>query len=370
MNILYTNFHLGNGGGHTTYLSYLFNGALSNGINVFMAAPGVSRLNKDLRKDYPDRVFDIEFPGKPKELLNMLRNAKKLKNIIVEKQINIVHVNGTPDHKVVMFCQWLYRLDFSIIRTKHDSFVIKENWFADKLYGKYTDRMITVSHYQFNHVITEQLRNKTSVIHNGVDLDYYQPREKSIDLIKQFNIQDQDIVFISVAGTALHKGWQFLVEAASKLDDELRYKVKIIIVGNAPKDEIVERYVKQFNMEDNVIFTGFMSDVREVISIADIGFVLSIGVETISFACREMMAMGKPTLVSDHAGLSENIDENQNGWVVKQGSVDQIQFFLQKVGQLNLSQHSDLATQKAKSEFGLEDFLSETIASYQGLRCD
>lgn len=370
MNILYTNFHLGNGGGHTTYLNYLFNGALSNGINVFMAAPGVSRLNKDLRKDHLDRVFDIEFPGKLKELLNMLRNANKLRNVIVEKQIDIVHVNGTPDHKVVMFCKWLYRLEFSIIRTKHDSFVIKENWLADKLYGKYTDRMITVSHYQFDHVITEQLRNKTSVIHNGVDLDYYQPREKSTNLIKQFDIQDKDIVFVSVAGTALHKGWQFLVEAASKLDDELRHKVKIIIVGNTPKDEIVERYVKQFNMVDNVIFTGFVSDVREAISIADIGFVLSIGVETISFACREMMAMGKPTLVSDYAGLSENIDENQKEWIVKQGSAEQIQVFLQQIEGLNLNGLSDSTQQKAKSEFGLEGFLSKTIASYQGLRCD
>ena len=128
MNILYTNFHPGNGGGHTTYLTYLFNGVLSQNINAFIAAPEVSKLNKYLKKKHPNKVFDIDFPGKPKEIFNIIKNIKKLKNIIIKEQIDVVHVNGTPDHKVVMLCKWLYRLNFRIIRTKHDSFKIKQDW--------------------------------------------------------------------------------------------------------------------------------------------------------------------------------------------------------------------------------------------------
>ena len=206
MNILYTNFHPGNGGGHTTYLTYLFNGVLSQGINAFIAVPKVSKLNKDLKQNYPNKVFDLDFPGKPKEIFNIIKNIKKLKHIITKKQIDIVHVNGTPDHKVVMLCKWFYKLNFRIIRTKHDSFKIKQNWFANNLYGKYTDQMIVVSNFQYSHIITSELQKKTTIIHNGIDLDYFQPREKSKALIKQFNIQDKDIVFVSVAGTALHKG--------------------------------------------------------------------------------------------------------------------------------------------------------------------
>jgi glycosyltransferase involved in cell wall biosynthesis len=364
MNILYTNFHPGNGGGHTTYLNYLFNGVLPLGINAFIAVPKVSKLNKDLKQNYPSKVFDIDFPGKPKEFFNIIKNIKKLKHIITKKQIDIVHVNGTPDHKVVMLCKWFYKLNFHIIRTKHDSFKIKQNWFANKLYGKYTDHMIVVSNFQYDHIITSDLQGKTSVIHNGIDLDYFQPRKKSQDLIKQLNIQDEDIVFVSVAGTALHKGWQFLVEATSRLDDGLRSRVKIVIVGNSPTSDIVDQYINQLNMKDNVIFTGFMDDVREAVSIADIGFVLSIGVETISFACREMMAMGKPVLVSDYAGLSENINHHHDGWIVQQKSTSQIQEFLQKIKALDLNQYSDLAKQKAEKEFGLDKFIQATLDIY------
>ena len=364
MNILYTNFHPGNGGGHTTYLTYLFNGVISKGINAFIAVPKVSKLNKDLKQDSSNRVFDIDFPGKPKEIVNIIRNIRKLKKIIIKERINIVHVNGTPDHKVVMLCKWFYKLNFRIIRTKHDSFKIKQNWFADKLYGKYTDQMIVVSNFQYDQVITSDLQKKTTVIHNGIDLECFHPREKSEAMMRQFNIQDTDIVFVSVAGTALHKGWQFLVEAASNLDDELRSRIKIVIVGNSPKDEVVEKYINQLDMQDNVIFTGFMDDIREAVSIADIGFVLSIGVETISFACREMMAMGRPVLVSDYAGLSENIDNNQDGWVVVQKSVSQIQKFLQKIKRLDLIEFSNSANKKSKQEFGLKHFINKTIEIY------
>ncbi|HIF36127.1 MAG TPA: glycosyltransferase family 1 protein [Candidatus Thioglobus sp.] len=364
MNILYTNFHPGNGGGHTTYLSYLFDGVLSQGINAFIAAPKVSKLNKDLKQNHPNKVFDLDFPGKPKEIVNIIRNIKKLKNIITKKQIDIVHVNGTPDHKVVMLCKWFYKLNFRIIRTKHDSFKIKQNWFSNKLYSKYTDQMIVVSSFQYDHIITGELQKKTTIIHNGIDLDYFQPREKSKDLIKQLNIQDKDIVFVSVAGTALHKGWQFLVEATSRLDDELRSRVKIVIVGNLPKNEIVEQYINRINMQDNVVFTGFINDVREVISIADVGFVLSPQYEALSIACREMMSMGKPVLISNVGGLPENINNNQNGWIVEQGSIDQIQEFLQRAKELDLCEFSNSAIQKAKKEFGLDNFIQATLDAY------
>lgn len=366
MRVLYTNFHPGNGGGHTTYLSYLFRGISSRvrDVEVFMAAPGVSKLNRDLKQSYPDRVFDVDFPGKPKEIVAALTNAKKLKAIILSQNIDVVHVNGTPDHKVVMLCKWLYCLDFSIVRTKHDSFTIKENWFADKLYGKYTDQMIVVSDYQFEQVITKSLQSKTIVIHNGVDLNYFQPRVKSPELLKTYDLQSNNLVFVSVAGTALHKGWQFLVEAVSKLETLQRQTIKIVIAGNSPKPEVIDKYINAFDMQDQVIFTGFVDDVRDIISIADIGFVLSIGVETISFACREMMAMGKPMLVSDYAGLPENITENQDGWVVDTGFNNQIFEKIQYIINSDLSKYSRHAMKKARQEFGLGYFVDQTAKAY------
>ena len=369
MNVLYTNFHPGTGGGHTTYLKYLFNG-ISNqekDLTVFIAAPKSSKLNYDLRKRFKSQVFDIDFPGKPKNLIKILINVRLLAKIIKQKKIDLVHTNGTPDHKLVMICKWLFRFEYKVIRTKHDSSIIKNHWFAKKLYQKYTDHLIVVSNYQNEQIIDPSLSVKTSVIHNGVDINYYQPMKRSNKLLKNYQIDKDDKVFVSVAGTSLHKGWPLLLEAMSRLKPNQIKKLKIIIAGNMPSEQIIEDYVKKNNLENNVIFPGFVDDVRDLISIADFGFVLSTRVETISFACREMMAMGIPVLVSDFAGLPENINHGKDGWIVKNNSVEDIQVFLAILNSIEQKKFSELAYKKAKNEFGIETFITKTLNIYNNL---
>ncbi len=184
--------------------------------------------------------------------------------------------------------------------------------------------------------------------------------------MKQFNIQDNDITFVSIAGTALNKGWQCLVKAASRLNYDSRKRIKIIIAGNPPRNNIIEKYVNKLNMQNNVVFVGFVDDVRELISITDIGFVLSQN-EALSIACREMMAMGKPVLVSSAGGLPENVNNRINGWVIEQKTTYQIQKFLQKINKLDLEleRYSHFANKKAKQEFGLVKFINSTIDIYR-----
>ena len=99
-----------------------------------------------------------------------------------------------------------------------------------------------------------------------------------------------------------------------------------------------------------------LKDTREIVSLADIGFVLSYGVETISYACREMMSMGKPVLASDYAGLPENIDDGINGWIVKTYDVNSIFSKLKEILRNidGLDRFSLSARKKAEKYFGLE----------------
>ncbi|MDC0239216.1 glycosyltransferase [Candidatus Thioglobus sp.] len=254
MNILYTNFHPGNGGGHTTYLTYLFNNLSklhSSSLNIFIAVPKNSKLNQDLKKKFSPRVFDVDFPAKPKNFFHILKNVKVFAKLIKQNQIDIVHTNGTPDHKIVMLSKWFYNFDYKIVRTKHDSLPIKQNWFTKNLYDKYTDHLIVVSNYQYKKLLNRKLQRKTTVIINGIDLQYYQPRAKSNELINKFGISKSDLVLVSIAGTYVHKGWQLLVEAVSKFDKESSDKIKIIIAGNYPAQDLVEKY--------DIIYSGNFS---------------------------------------------------------------------------------------------------------------
>jgi glycosyltransferase involved in cell wall biosynthesis len=118
-------------------------------------------------------------------------------------------------------------------------------------------------------------------------------------------------------------------------------------------------------MTGQVHFTGPLEDVRAFVAALDVGFVLSWR-ETISFACREMMAMGVPVIVSNHGGLPENIDDSRNGWIVDCHDIDAIARLVQY-----LATHSDevarmgiAAKLRAQSAFGLSAYVAATENVY------
>lgn len=368
MKILLTNFHPSNGGGHTTYLKYLFQEFNKNDkVDICIACPEGSRLYKVCSEINQNNTFAIDFPSKISELSSVYKNTKILAALIKKYNFDIVHVNGNPEHKMAMYCKLFYNLNFKIVRTKHESKNIKNNFFTTIQYKYFMDKMIVVSNYQLNSINKKFILDKTIMIHNGVDLNYFKPKEKNQELIDKYKISTNDIVFVSVAGTALHKGWQHLVKAIAELDDNLKNKIKIIIAGNPPKEKIYEKYIKSNFMENHVVFTGLVDDVRDIISIGDIGFVLSTSIETISFACREMMAMGKPVIASDYAGLPENIDNNLDGWIINTKESDYLKKVIKDIVNNknmvdNMSKH---AKNKAYKEFSLDDFANKTLKIYE-----
>ena len=93
---------------------------------------------------------------------------------------------------------------------------------------------------------------------------------------------------------------------------------------------------------------------------------LSWDVETISFACREMMAMGKPVLVSDYAGLPENIEPGVDGWIVPVRSPPRVADAILRMldARDRLPMMAAAARAHAERAFGIERFLDATEAVY------
>src|SRR3546814_11651565 len=83
------------------------------------------------------------------------------------------------------------------------------------------------------------------------------------------------------------------------------------------------RRVTDLGLARQVVFPGLVDDVRTVLGACDAGFVLSYR-EALSYACRETLSLGLPTLVSDAGGLPENVENNVDGWIVPAHGVAEI----------------------------------------------
>ena len=87
-----------------------------------------------------------------------------------------------------------------------------------------------------------------------------------------------------------------------------------MVAGDPPSEAKLAR-VRELGMIDQVRFPGLLDDVRASLASCHAGFVLSYR-EALSFACREIMGLGLPALVSDAGGLPENVTDGVDGWIV------------------------------------------------------
>lgn len=365
MKLLYTNFHTGDGGGHTTYIRWLAAG-LAARHEVHVAAPPGSRLNQEARQLPGVTVLDQPFPNGLNKLAARAAARRQLAAYLREQRFDLVHVNGSADHRLVLAALPAQRP--RLLLTKHNSKPMTGlgHWWR----ARQTDAVIAVCEYTRRQLEqTAYRRCRLATVYNGVDIAHYQPWTDEAAKAARAEWDGEDRLLLgSNAGTADYKGWMDLVESLALLAPEDRARLRVLVAGVPPK-EPARRRVAELGMAEIVRFPGLLADVRPLVAAFDAGFVLSWDVETISFACREMMAMGKPVMVSDYAGLPENLRAGEDGWIVpvrnREAIAEQVRGLLR--ARDGLPAMGRAARAHAEAEFGLERFIERTEAVYRQL---
>lgn len=370
MKICYTNFHQADGGGHTTYVLSLAR-ALSSRHEICVVAPRTSRLYQEAGQIPGVHRFALGFSSR---LLGMLREALRLRALLRRERFDVVHVNGSADHR----CVTLAALDLGpqsphVVYTKHNDYPVAGigNWLRARLM---TDRVICVSRdtrRRLEH--SPYSRCGLCVVCNGVSVARYAPWDaaEAARMRRQLvpaQAPEDALVLGSNAGTPWYKGWLDMVRAVASLPEPLRRRTFVLLAGQ-PLKVWQHAEIEALGMSGQVIHAGLLHDVRPFIAAIDVGFVLSHKVETISFACREMMAMGKPVIVSDHGGLIENVTPGRDGWIVPRRSPAAVAAVLREIHahRDRLAGMGEAARAKSVAEFGLDRFVRSTERVYREL---
>lgn len=356
MNILYTNFHREDGGGHTTYIMSLVNRSRHR---CFVACPPTSMLYALLREQGHDGLIALEFPGKPKHYKEIARSALALKRAVEEHQIDIVHTNGSNDNRLALYASLFSRKRFKVVFTKHNTIRIK-NAVSRLRLNRFNDAVIFVGDF-VEYLGLDKRNPRYHVIPNGIDLSYWQ-KKTPLAAGRTLNL-------FSNAGASRHKGWHHLMEAIAGLSEEERSRLSVTML--ARHEEEMEQELAEAMSEKlcPFHFPGFLTDSHPELEKGDIGFVLSYK-EACSFACREMMAMSMPVITSDFMILTNNIDEN-SGWVTRTKDADSIRSVLRAILAMPPEQivaMKKAARKKAEAEFSIETMAERTNAVYESLK--
>lgn len=162
-----------------------------------------------------------------------------------------------------------------------------------------------------------------TVIHNGIDVKFFSDAfsvEQKYAMREQLGFAPDDYVIGLCSGLRPEKSHGDLLEALARLR-ALGTRAKVLLIGDGPERPAIERLARQLDVSDHVRITGVQADVRPFVACCDVMTLVS-HCETFSLAALESMALGKPLVMSDVGGASEQILHGESGLLFRAGDID------------------------------------------------
>lgn len=365
--VLLTNFHSRTGTGHTTYIRTLTRVSEISSHVMGVAAPETSRLYTFLQAGSYPYLYRCDFPGRVlKNPRRFLESVLRFRQIVADFKPDIVHTSGGSDLFITLWSHPVRRT-YKVVRTHHALIrPLRRDPYHLVVYRHLTDANVFVSKSSMELILSNGIRPRNPVvIPNGVDVERFRPVPKDRDLAEKYGIDEDTFCFGSNAGTKFYKRVDTIIHAAAMLRSERKYKILVLGPHVRELRELAGRLgVGQF------VICGLHDDVVPYISLFDVGFVLSDRIETISFAAREMMSMGKPLISSTFSGLKENVQDGVNGILVEPGNVQEIAGAMKRFLDMDggtLRSYSENARRYALENFDVKKQLEAHASLYAGL---
>ena len=337
-NILFINHSIRDGGpGRSLY--YLLKHFDYEEFNVSTLIPEKKVFSKNIERDnlkvnqivnnnFPENLKrqNFQFQGKKFSILpldiiiNLFRLIYLLfdfKKELVRNKIDVIYCNGT----LAKFFGATLGSIYSIKVVWHVR-NYQKNIFLSYLINFFSTfnsvkKIICVSKSTMSQF---KIKEKCKVINNGIDTEEFNPTTVLRELREKFNISKEKIIIGTAGRVVPRKNFEHFVQLGIDVCKKYKKDCLFVLVGDTPYYfgqnlmTKLKAMVKNENLEDKFIFTGYTDKVEAYISDFDIFFIPSMYEDPFPRVVIESMALGKPVLGYNIGGIGEAIDNKVNGY--------------------------------------------------------
>ena len=257
----------------------------------------------------PDQPYERTVRG-------VIRDSRKIKNIVVDNNIDIVHSQSILPTISSYIANLLLKNRKNIPKLIfHERGIHEYNYpIIGRLFNHITDYVIANSDYEREKLLRNGLKpSHCTRIHNCINFDF--PQDKLLTGQKRAMGIDSDNFVIGTVGRLVkQKGIKYLLKAFKIVCDS-NDCIFLIIVGDGPDREILEKKTDSLGISKKVLFTGWKRDIKSIYPIFDI-FILPSLWEPLGNVALEAAGFGKPVIVSKVDGLPETMIPDKTGLIV------------------------------------------------------
>lgn len=194
-------------------------------------------------------------------------------------------------------------------------------WGYEKIY-KLSNKIICISNALSDKFSEYVPKDKLITIHNGID--------SPLGLERGFDIKKDTLDLILTGRIVPDKGQDEAIEAIKILKNKGVNNVILHIVGSVPKrthigwyEEKLKKSVKDYGIENNVMFHGEVSDMVSIRKNMDVELMCAIR-ETFGRVTVEGMRSGLIVVGTNTGGTLEIIQDNKTGLLYQQGNAESL----------------------------------------------
>ena len=256
------------------------------------------------------KVHLIDLYKNARPIIKMLKECYQLSKVFKKINPNIIHsYNYSSDYTEPLAAKmagikWIYtKKNMSWRGPSYRGWKLR-SWLADGIICQNSDMLKDFF----------PSWRKVKLIPIGVDTEEYSLQPKNINVKKKWGISDNDRIIITVANLVPVKGVEVLIEAFELLFNS-HPSWKLMIVGDATTEygiKLINKYLKNRDLKDKIIFTGKQKNVRELLDLSEIYVQSTLNkgrMEGAPIAIQEAMTNGKVVIGSDIPGIRDQLEE-------------------------------------------------------------
>lgn len=245
----------------------------------------------------------------------------------------------------------------------------KKRWnpirnFFIRRYLAYADKIIAISKALQEALMQNGIAN-VDVIYNGIDVDEWRVDEDAIIRFrKQYNLLDKKVLFFNGRLSA-SKGGAKTIEAFARIVKEVPDTVLLIAGSVDGYAQAMKEMARGFDMEDRLIFTGWIEreDVKVAYASSDVVLMPSICFDAFGRVNIEAMVSRKPVVGTCYGGTPEIVVDGITGYIVNPLYPEKI---AEKIIDLlenpeKAKKFGEAGYERVKNEFSLEKSVNEYL---------
>lgn len=303
--------------------------ALSLGYEVYV---GISRDNPEqLTCDLNIKFYDEHIYRNLLAFKDNYIAYKNLMNLLKTGNFEVIHCNTPIGGVIGRLCGKIAKVP-KVIYTAHGfhfykgASLINQTLFkwAEMIMAHYTDAIITINKEDYLAVQKFKLRNNGKAYYVpgvGVDVSTINDANSMRDEILTIIEADSDaVLIISVGDLNKNKNNKVIIKALSKLK---KNNIHYLICGEGKRKNDLVKLTKYYNLEKNIHFMGYRTDIPQLLKSCDI-FVMMSYREGLPRSTMEAMAAGLPCIVSNVRGNVDLIEDKKGGFLVKPDDVEHL----------------------------------------------